>query len=545
MTQTWTRLSRHSLFWGYFQCGFLRTDNEKVGLLLRKVGPLEYDRYSNYTLPRHPRDCSFEETLETLKQNFCEHTSLFNARFNCLDITKCDTVDFTTFAYTVNKECERFKFSSITDEQFKYLIFVCRLRSASYRDVHTRILSRIEQNQDMTLQQVTEECRGLVNLKHDSDMVQQSVATTTSKTNTIQGRQYSTPAGSTQKKPPFTCWNSVGRHFARKCSFKAHRCRECTQQGHKEGFCTPSVHQTTNKRPYNKCRLKRKTQSLVATFLLNSKSNRKYVSVKLNSHPVRLQIDTASDITLISQRQWKTISQPPLTSSRHVARSASGECVHIVRELPAVIKIEDKTASGKVYVADLRHNLLGLDFIESLDLVDIPLHFICYAVSKSSIQSTITDQTEGILKRFKPVFTSNPGRCTQAEATLALKPSTKPDFRLKRPVPYVALPLVDRKLKRLEEMKVIPPVTYSQWAAPTVIVKKADDSIQLCVDFSTSLDAALEDHEYPLPIPEDIFSILNVGTCFAKLDLTEAYLQVEFSVASRELLTINKHCGLF
>ena len=42
--------------------------------------------------------------------------------------------------------------------------------------------------------------------------------------------------------------------------------------------------------------------SLVATFLLNSKSNWKYVSVKLKSHSVRLQIDTASDITFIPQR---------------------------------------------------------------------------------------------------------------------------------------------------------------------------------------------------------------------------------------------------
>ena len=100
------------------------------------------------------------------------------------------------------------------------------------------------------------------------------------------------------------------------------------------------------------------------------------MSVKLNSHPVHLQIDTATDITLISQRLWKTIGLPPLTSTRHVAWSTSGDCVHIPGELPVIIKIEDKTASGKIYVADLRHNLLGLDFIESLGLLDIPLNWL-------------------------------------------------------------------------------------------------------------------------------------------------------------------------
>ncbi|CAH8669354.1 unnamed protein product [Schistosoma bovis] len=39
--------------------------------------------------------------------------------------------------------------------------------------------------------------------------------------------------------------------------------------------------------------------------------------------------------------------------------------------------------------------------------------------------------------------------------------------------------------------------------------------------------------------------MLNGGRFFAKLDLADAYLQVEVDEASRELLTINTHRGLF
>ena len=56
--------------------------------------------------------------LEILRQIFSECTSLLDICFNCLNITKCDWVDFTTYAGTVNKECERFKISSIMDAQF-------------------------------------------------------------------------------------------------------------------------------------------------------------------------------------------------------------------------------------------------------------------------------------------------------------------------------------------------------------------------------------------------------------------------------------------
>ena len=149
------------------------------------------------------------------------------------------------------------------------------------------------------------------------------------------------------------------------------------------------------------------------------------------------------------------------------------------------------------------------------------------------------------MKRFSPVFKNNLGRCTHAEATLSLKPSAQPVFRSKRPVSYAALPLVNQELKRLEEIKIIILVTYSRWAAPIMVVKKANGSIRLCADFSTGLNAALEDHQYPLPTSDDLYTILNGGTCFAKLDLTEAYLLVVVAATSSELLTINTHRGLF
>ena len=63
--------------------------------------------------------------------------------------------------------------------------------------------------------------------------------------------------------------------------------------------------------------------------------------------------------------------------------NSSGDCVHITGELPATIKMKDKTASGTIYIANLSHNLLGLGFIEPLGLLDIPLNQICKVVSSS------------------------------------------------------------------------------------------------------------------------------------------------------------------
>ena len=51
------------------------TDDWKVRLLLRKLGSAERDRYSNYILPKHPRDDNFTETVE-IQKIFGESISL-------------------------------------------------------------------------------------------------------------------------------------------------------------------------------------------------------------------------------------------------------------------------------------------------------------------------------------------------------------------------------------------------------------------------------------------------------------------------------------
>ena len=107
-----------------------------------------------------------------------------------------------------------------------------------------------------------------------------------------------------------------------------------------------------------------------------SKIKPKVCGNTVNDHPVQLQVDTASDITLISQSLWETIGQPSLTSTSLVAQNASGDFVHITGELPATIKLKNKTASGTIYIANSCHNLQGLDFIDPLGLLDIPLNQI-------------------------------------------------------------------------------------------------------------------------------------------------------------------------
>ncbi|UYV63245.1 hypothetical protein LAZ67_2003535 [Cordylochernes scorpioides] len=88
-------------------------------------------------------------------------------------------------------------------------------------------------------------------------------------------------------------------------------------------------------------------------------------------------------------------------------------------------------------------------------------------------------------------------------------------------------------------------VASSKWATPVVVVPKKNKEIRICCDFKVTLNKYLDTAAYPLPTQQDLFSTLAKKKYFSKLDLRNAYLQLEMDPDTRPLLTINTHKGLF
>jgi transposase InsO family protein len=82
------------------------------------------------------------------------------------------------------------------------------------------------------------------------------------------------------------------------------------------------------------------------------------------------------------------------------------------------------------------------------------------------------------------------------------------------------------------------------WVSPIVPVGKSNGDLRLCVDMRKA-NLAIVREAYPLPTFEKIVARLRKATVFSKLDLKNAYHQVEITPDSRHITTFTTCRGLF
>ena len=272
-------------------------------------------------------------------------------------------------------------------------------------------------------------------------------------------------------------------------------------------------------------------------------TTRKFIEPVLGNRKIKLQLDSGSDWTIISQDVWEAIGAPKLQECQAKAMSASGDPIKMLGRFSVNVKLYGRESDCICHVAATNLNLFGSDWIEALDLWkdlwNVPFASVCNSISTGT---SLEDEAK---LKFPSLFSDQLGLCNKMKATLTLKPEAKPIFRQKRPVPFAAAQPVEEELKRLQLMGVISPIEYSKYAAPIVVVKKSDGRIRICADYSTGLNDSLEPNQYPLPTPEDIFAQLSQFKVFSKIDLSDAFLQVELDDEAKEMMAINTHCGLF
>ena len=196
--------------------------------------------------------------------------------------------------------------------------------------------------------------------------------------------------------------------------------------------------------------------------------------------------------------------------------------------------------------SDCGSNLLGLDWSDEFGLSEQGLSAVvnaAYSSSANNSQNT-TSAIEVLSKQYAEVFKTGIGCCKSLKVSIHVKPDAQPSFFKPRTIPYSFREATKIELQRLESEDVLERIDFSDWAAPIVVVSKPSGKVRVCGDFK-QLNQCISVDQHPLPKLDDLMEKLRGGVFFSKLDLADAYLQLELDDDAKKLCVINTPFGLY
>ena len=217
-----------------------------------------------------------------------------------------------------------------------------------------RALNRLEKEQNITLQQLSEECQSIISVKLDSITIEEEGVAHIRKVrsnkkyyfpNSQAKAKHNYPEKS-QKKPDlprYQCQRCGELHWQNDSPYGSWKCDMCRRNGHKASHC----------RPKGPCRSYVKTTRNQA----EDENVRKYVTVKIGDKDVRLQRDSDSDLSIINHHTCCKIGKQRMMRTKKVARSVTGERIRFEGEVTSNVTLKETTLKLKMFVLRDTNNL--------------------------------------------------------------------------------------------------------------------------------------------------------------------------------------------
>ncbi|XP_055522452.1 uncharacterized protein K02A2.6-like [Wyeomyia smithii] len=255
------------------------------------------------------------------------------------------------------------------------------------------------------------------------------------------------------------------------------------------------------------CKLEETSRTTVSKF---------HLDMKVNNVTVRFEVDTGAPVTIISTEDKKKIFPE-------------------ANLLPSDLEL--------VSYCNSRINVKGM----KIDLNDVA--FVCVHTLDSTSANTLTKITPVnirlLVEKYANIYDKSIGKIEGLQAKLSLKPNARPVYIEARQVPFSLRDAVEKELDILVQNGVLEKVNHSRWATPIVPILKSNNRVRLCGDYKVTVNPNLEIDDHPVPTIEELFANVAGGEKFTKIDLTQAYLQLEVEEGDREVLTLSTHKGLY
>ncbi|KAK7095401.1 hypothetical protein V1264_006813 [Littorina saxatilis] len=330
-------------------------------------------------------------------------------------------------------------------------------------------------------------------------------------------------------------WFCKGNHMQRQCpQYHAEKAKRKQTRGHRRLRDTVKTVEDSDS-----------DVEVFTVFRTQSKEKPFLVTVEMDGVPVEMELDTGASLTVVNEKTWRTIrggAYLPLQKCSRRLKTYTGDEIPVLGECESAVGYKGRVpvTLKMIVVKGDGPSLLGRDWLKHLKL-DWEEIFSLHA-DKGIAENADLEQ---VLRENDELFEEVRGTIKGVKASIFVDPSAQPRYFKPRPVPYALREQLSQELDRLEAEGTIEKVEFSDWAAPIVTVVKPDKSIRICGDCKVTVNTASKLDNYPIPKTDDLLAELGGGKFFSKLDLTQAYQQLELDEASKEFTTINTHQGLY
>lgn len=548
------------------------TDDKKVDFLTVLIGPEHFSLLKNRLAPQKVFECSYKDCVKQLCEHYSPTSRTISETFKFHSRKQSQGESCRDFINALKKLSLHCQFGDHLDRALRDQLVV----GLNDRSIVNRLL--LEDN-SMAFERA---CRIVLDMESASKSATSIVTShipsdevaavhkkslghhrSSSKSRQFsqhhrqssQHKQQSSQHNHQSSRPPHPgktssnkrCGRCYSSHQPINCPALKWSCYTCGRMGHTSQCCKAKVNNYIN---FSKCNL--------VTNLENQSPL--IISIDVNGIPVEFMVDTGSSSTLVPINVFKSkLSNYQLSKFHNKLTAANKRPVPILGQLNVDIYINNSNFTDMTLLISLKTGetgLLGRDWLYKIypewksQLFHSVNSNVCpeLGVSDSFFISSSKDHLlRELSNKYPRVFSQkdNDKPIAQFKVDINLKPGTIPIFCKAYDVPFALRENVKHELNRLESLGIISKIKDSQWASPIVCVPKKSGGLRICVDLKITLNKFVSSEQYPLPKPDEIFHKFNGCNVFCHLDLTNAYLQVQVSDASKHLLAINTMFGLY
>lgn len=329
------------------------------------------------------------------------------------------------------------------------------------------------------------------------------------------------------------------------CPARGKQCRNCQIFGHFERLCRkrkqPPPSEQVSKQvravedeprpsPVEDGNVKEEAGQDKIYYAFYSGNESNVIPCVVGGIELEMLVDSGADANLISNESWCKLKE---------------ERVQVVSSTKGSNRVL------KAYGSDRPLKILG-SFVAEIDVGKrrTQAEFLVVEGGQRCLLGDTTAKRLGILKVGLDInrvdaptapFTTIKG----IKAFIHVDPDAVPVFQPMRRLPLPLETAVNRKLDQLLQRDIIEPKTGpTSWVSPLVVVGKANGEVRLCLDLRRVNEAVMRKH-HPMPAVDDHIARLGRGTIWSKLDIKEAFMQIELAEESKDITTFITGRGLF